>query len=41
MYPEGSSLVVGEMKWGGVVIDEREKRPICIKQALYSRNQTK
>jgi hypothetical protein len=26
---------------GGLVIDEREKRSICIKQALYSRTQTK
>jgi hypothetical protein len=26
---------------GGLVIDEREKRSICIKQALYSRTRTK
>jgi hypothetical protein len=25
----------------GFVIDEREKRSICIKQALYSRTRTK
>jgi hypothetical protein len=26
---------------GGLVIDEREKRSICIKQTLYSRTQKK
>ena len=26
---------------GGLVIDEREKRSICIKQALYSRTQSR